>query len=321
MKPAECLPAWTLLTRASLDALLVGPDGSMPEALMLHSSLPGAEIANVPLVATTRLMIERAQANDGLSLTATGALSRVDTRAIFDAMSWPGYDKVHVLLMNKVLNEADVMPVEATRLIAQAAKLLRRRDRRLLATKKAQALMAEGQSADLFRLLFEIVFWRVNLGYFDRVPVEQWPQNHIGIVLWCLSVAAQDWCTPVEMVPICTVRDEGLESGPADFPGFAFESRVLRPLSWFGLIETRLVGEESQPEWRRERQYRKAPLFDRVLSFDVEVIRPSGAAHRGADASAERNSCGTLRKAIIRLELIANDGPRLARASRHQGAR
>ena len=189
----------------------------MPEALMLHSSLAGAEVANVPLVATTRLMIERAQASDGLSLTATGALSRADTRAIFDALSWPGYDKAQVLLMNKVLNEADVMPVEATRLIAQAAKLLRRREQRLLATKKAQMLTAEGQSADLFRLLFEIVFWRINLGYFDRLPVEQWPQNHIGIVLWCLSVAAQDWNTPAEMAPIRTVPDEALENGPADF--------------------------------------------------------------------------------------------------------
>ncbi|GJE44357.1 hypothetical protein AEGHOMDF_3545 [Methylobacterium soli] len=237
------------------------------------------DVGTVPLLATTRLLIERAQVCGGLTLTATGALSRADTRAIFDVMSWPGYDKAHVLVMNKVLNEADVMPVEATRLIAQTAKLLRRRDLRLLATKKAQALLAEGQTADLFRLLFEIVFWRINLGYFDRVPVEQWPQNHIGIVLWCLSVAAQDWSTPAEMVPVCTVPDEALEDGPADFPGFAFLSRVLQPLTWFGLMELRLIGEESQPEWRRERQYRKTTLYDRVLHFDVEVMRPRGFSH------------------------------------------
>ncbi|KAB1077159.1 hypothetical protein [Methylobacterium soli] len=275
----ERLPAWSLLSRTSLDALLASQGGAAPETIAIQPSVTDIDVGTVPLLATTRLLIERAQVCGGLTLTATGALSRADTRAIFDVMSWPGYDKAHVLVMNKVLNEADVMPVEATRLIAQTAKLLRRRDLRLLATKKAQALLAEGQTADLFRLLFEIVFWRINLGYFDRVPVEQWPQNHIGIVLWCLSVAAQDWSTPAEMVPVCTVPDEALEDGPADFPGFAFLSRVLQPLTWFGLMELRLIGEESQPEWRRERQYRKTTLYDRVLHFDVEVMRPRGFSH------------------------------------------
>ena len=231
------------------------------------------------LVGTTRLMIQRAQALAGLTLTATGALSRADVRALFDAMTWPGYDKAQVLSMNKVLNEIDVMPVEVTRLIAQTAKLLRERQRRLLVTKAGAVLAHEEQAGNLFRCLFETMFWRVNLGYFDRVPMEAWPQNHIGIVLWCLSVMSPEWVAREDLMRSCTVWDPALDHGPADYAGFAFESRVLRPLTWLGLFETRLVGAESDPSWRRDRQYRKAPLFDQAIRFRIKLAKPTGLSH------------------------------------------
>ena len=60
---------------------------------------------------------------------------------------------------------------------------------------------------------------------------------------------------------------------------YAFESRVLRPLSWFGLMEIRLIGDEYAPAWRRDRQYRKAGLFNRALRFDVEMAKHAGPAH------------------------------------------
>lgn len=155
MTPAD-LPIWAMLTPPSLDALLLGRDQVMPRAITLASDLDGSSAADAPLLTTTRLMIQRAQAIDGLTLTATGALSRVDVRALFEAMSWPGYDKANALAMNKVLNEADVLPVELTRLSAQAAKLLRKREKRLLATKSGSALVATAWN------------YAYNLG-FDRV--------------------------------------------------------------------------------------------------------------------------------------------------------
>ena len=270
-------PVWSLLTHASLDALLELSAGGMPEVITVDATADAAMTAS--LVGTTRLMIQRAQALAGLTLTATGALSRADVRALFDAMTWPGYDKAQVLLMNKVLNEIDVMPVEATRLIAQTAKLLRKRQRRLLVTNAGAALAHEEQAGDLFRCLFETMFWRVNLGYFDRVPMEAWPQNHIGIVLWCLSVMSPKWVAREDLMRSCTVWDPALDHGPADYAGFAFESRVLRPLTWLGLFETRLVGDESAPSWRRDRQYRKAPLFDQAIRFRIELAKPTGLSH------------------------------------------
>lgn len=273
------LPIWAMLTPRSLDALLLSRGQTMPRAIALASDLDGSSVADAPLLATTRLMIQRAQAIDGLTLTATGALSRADVRALFDAMSWPGYDKANALAMNKVLNEADVMPVELTRLTAQTAKLLRKREKRLLATKSGSGLAEPEMAAELFARLFATIFWQINLSYFDRVPFEAWPQNHIGIVLWCLSVAGEGWFLPEDLMRTCTVWEPTLDEGHPDFPAYAFESRVLRPLSWFGLLEMRMIGEPNAPTWQRDRQYRKAPLFDRTLRFNVQMAEPAGPAH------------------------------------------
>jgi hypothetical protein len=51
------------------------------------------------------------------------------------------------------------------------------------------------------------------------------------------------------------------------------EARILRPLVWFGLLESRTQA-RSPTEVVERRLYRKAPLFDRFLKFDVQVEGP-----------------------------------------------
>ena len=210
MTKFERLPAWSLLTRSGVAALLARPDGGPPPAIRFGPDLDATSAAGMPLLATLRLMLARAQ-ESGLILTATHALSHADTRALFDALVWPDYDKEDVLAHNKILNEGDVMPVENTRLIAQAAKLFRRRERKLLATRKGRDLAPEDQGVELFRLLFALVFGRIALGSLDRVSIERWPQDHVGLVLWCLSVAARDWIGVGDLLPVCTVLDAAAE--------------------------------------------------------------------------------------------------------------
>lgn len=279
MSKIEPLPAWSLLARSGVAGLLARPDGGPPSAVRLAPDLDGISAAGMPLLATLRLMLTRAQANGGLTLTATHALSRADTRALFDALDWPDYDKAEVLAANKVLNEGDVMPVETTRLIAQTAKLFRRRERKLLATRVGQDLAAEDRSVDLFRRLFAQVFWRLDLGSLDRVPIDRWPQDHVGLVLWCLSVAAREWSSVGDLLPVCTVLDAAAEVTAPDFLAFAFECRILRPFTWFGLLETRRVGNPGSFSWRYVREYRIAPLFDRALAFEAEIAGLTDLKH------------------------------------------
>jgi hypothetical protein len=55
------------------------------------------------------------------------------------------------------------------------------------------------------------------------------------------------------------------------------EARILRPLVWFGLLESR-TEPRAPTEVVEPRLYRKAPLFDRFVQFDAQ-IEGSGIRH------------------------------------------
>jgi hypothetical protein len=270
-----------VLTPGSLNRLLPAKPNSLPEAIRIAEDQDAEppELASAPLLATTRLLIERAAAGNGLKLTATGNLSRADVRALLDVLSWPDFDKASVLAVNKVLNEADVGPVEISRIVAQEAKLLRTYKGLLKATKLGETLMHPESSLALFRLLFTIQFWRINPGYWDRVPVGDWPQDHIGIALWCVSVLTDRWLRAADLVDVVTVPDTRFSAYEFDFRSYALESRVLRPLTWLGLMESRADDVQDGPTVVSSRLYRKTLLLDRLLSFDVRLSDVPAARH------------------------------------------
>ena len=127
-----------------------------------------------------------------------------------------------------------------------------------------------GNSTDLQALLFHVAFWRLNLGYFDRYAVDAWPQNEVGVVLWSLSASAHDWLPRETLTRLCASPVIGVLESQWDFGSSAMEARILRLLWWFGLLEARSQ-EKSATEFVGSRLYRKAPLFDRFLQFDVQT--------------------------------------------------
>ncbi len=64
--------------------------------------------------------------------------------------------------------------------------------------------------------------------------------------------------------------------GADDLARFAMTSRVLRPLSWLGLMESRRQKRETG--WGFNNDYRAAPLLGQLLAFAVEM--------QGAEAAA-----------------------------------
>lgn len=264
------LPAWSLLDETALERLL----GAAPAISIIDQAASHFNAA--PLVALIRLMIVRAIAGKGLALTAKGNLSRADVGALFAELDWPDFDKEMTLALNKVLNEHDVYPVHMARIVAGEAKLLRRHKGRFLATNRAKVLIQPGQEAALYRAVFETLLWRINLAYFDGVAIVDWPQDHIGLVLWSLSVSAQSWMAPGALMPICTLPYGAEPLNQWHTPEYAFEARVLRQLTYLGLMEARR-SIANHPFSRLE--YRKAPAFDQMLRFDVSFSGRSGGVH------------------------------------------
>jgi hypothetical protein len=270
-------PVWTHLQPDSLKALLE-PPGRIPQALHLTPfNVPVEAALQVPMVIAARHLLALAVEKGGLVLTPAGALKRVDVRHVFDRTQWPGYDKADILSVNKVINEDDAYGVFFTRIVLQAAGLLRKRLGVLKASKAGKALLAPEAAPALLAELFEATFWKVNLQDFDRNPIEFWPQHHMGVVLWSLSVAAHDWSSAGQLMPACTIMETLDEVARPDLPEFAMVSRVLRPLTWLGILEGR--NEKRQSGWGLDEDFRKGPLFGQLMRFEVELQGAEAARH------------------------------------------
>ena len=185
-------------------------------------------------------------------------------------MQWPGYDKDELFGFHKVINEPDFLPLHFIRILTQAAKLFRTYRGKLMATPLGRKILKAEQHGPLQAVLFHVAFWRLNLGYFDRYAVDTWPQNEVGVVLWSLSASAYDWLPRETLTRLCASPAIAVLESQWDFGPSAMEARILRPLWWFGLLEARSQ-EKSPTEFVGSRLYRKAPLFDRFLKFDVQI--------------------------------------------------
>jgi hypothetical protein len=197
---------------------------------------------------------------------------------MFDFIRTPDYDKDELLRYQKVVNEPDFLPLHFVRILTQTAKLFRTYRGKLVSTPLGRRMLAaEQQHGPLQAVLFHVAFWRLNLAYFDGYPLDSWPQSEVGVILWCLSASAHDWLPRETLTRLCAPPVIGVLGSQWDFSSSAMEARILRPLVWFGLLESR-TEPRSPTEVVDRRLYRKAPLVDRFVKFDVQIER-SGIRH------------------------------------------
>ena len=269
-------PAWTLLDMASLNALRREPSKDSL-ALRLASNLSATEIAACAVARNTLILLRRAADKDGLKLTVTGNLSRTVVAEMVDLFEWPDFDRAEAFRLHKVVNEPDFLPLFFVRHIVEFAKLVRPNRGSLRVTRLGKDLLTGNRQA-LQAILFHVTFWHADLGYLGRGMNGSWPQRDIGILLWSLSVAAPDWQTSEKLTRLCAIPVTEILQATWDTGSLMMEARILRPLLWFGLLEHRA---EKAPGARfAERHfYRKAPLFDRFLTFDVHTEQPATARH------------------------------------------
>jgi hypothetical protein len=270
-------PAWTLLSLDSLRALRQKPS-AVQSTIRIANDLSTGEIAGSPVARNTLMLLRQAVERSGLSLTATGNLSRAVVAEMCKLVEWPDYDQAAVFQFNKVINEPDFLPLHVVRILAQAATLVRAQRGKLVATSLGKSMLSDARQGSLPAILFHIAFWRMDLEYFGRGLLGSWPQADIGIVLWSLSVSAGDWQTSEKLTRLCSIPEPATLTGAWDRSAYAMEARILRPLLWFGLLEYR---SEKLPDSRfaARHYYRKAALFDRLLAFDVKMDFAVGPRH------------------------------------------
>ena len=222
----------------SLNALRHEPS-ARNHAIRLEPDLADAEICGSAVTANALILLRRAADTGGLKLTATGNLSRAVVEEMCGIIKAPDYDKAELLRFQKVINEPDLLPLHFIRILTQAAKLSRTHRGKLVPTPLGKRILQGKQYGPLQALLFNVAFWHLNLSYFDRYAVNSWPQNEVGVVLWSLSASTHDWLPRETLTRLCASPVIGVLESQWDFGSGAMEARILRPLVWFGFLESR----------------------------------------------------------------------------------
>ena len=262
-------PAWTMLEFDSFNALHHEPSATN-HAIRLEPDLADAEISGSAVTANALFLLRRAAETGGLKLTATGNLSRAVVEEMFGIIQAPDYDKAELLRFQKVINEPDFLPLHFIRILTQTAKLIRTHRGKLVLTPLGRRLLAAERHGPLQAVLFHVAFWHMNLAYFDRYALNSWPLTQVGVILWSLSASAHDWLPRETLTRLCTSPVIDVLEWEWDLGSSAMVARILRPLVWFGLLESR-TEPRSSTEVVDRRLYRKAPLFDRFVKFNVQV--------------------------------------------------
>ena len=262
-------PVWTMLDWHSFNALHDEPSVNN-RAIRLEPDLTSTEVSGSAVASNASILLRRAAETNGLKLTATGNLSRAVVEEMQGVIEAPDYDKDELLRYSRVINEPDFLPLHFIRILSQVAKLCRKYRGKLILTPLGRRMVAAEQCGPLQALLFLAAFWRTNLAYFDRISLDSWPQNQMGIILWSLSASAHDWLPREALTRLCSRPVNDILESTWDFGSSAMEARILRPLVWFGVLECRSE-QKSANELIARRLYRKTPLFDRLVKFDVKL--------------------------------------------------
>jgi len=271
------VPAWTLLDEGSLEVLR-GPPSSWGHPLKLATDLTPDEIAQSAVTRNALILLQAAAVGPGFKLTATGNLSRQVVAEMWDLFTWPDFDKEEARRFHKVINEPDFLALYLIRHLVEAGRLVRKRKDRLKISATGLQMLKSPRPGALQALLFHLAFWALDLSYLGRGLLNGWPQCDIGIVLWSLSVSANQWRSREHLTRLCTIPVNSVIESQWDAGSYAMEGTVLRPLMFFGLLEYRaddIPGER----FVKRHLYRKTPLFDRFLAFDVGLASDGMARH------------------------------------------
>jgi hypothetical protein len=261
-------PAWTLLDYDSFKALH-DPPSPTKGSIRLATELTELELEQ-SAVARNALVLLAASAGAGLKMTSTGNLSRAVVADMCNRFVWPEFDMSAAFAFNRVINEPDFLPLYFVRHLTQAATLLRRYKGHLKISPAGRRLIEAPNVRALQAILFHVAFWHVDLGVMGRGLHHGWLQQHAGIILWCLSVSANDWQSPTHLSRLCTIPINGVLDQEWDTAPYAIEAQILRPLQWFGLLEYREEKTDTGHGTSRH-LYPKTAMFDRFLSFDVRL--------------------------------------------------
>lgn len=252
--------------------LLYTPFGSPESGLQLNTDLSLDDLRHAEILMNARVFLREL---DVINWTATtkklGNLNRKFVASMLEKMQWPDGFIEELWRFNKVANEEDVFPLHILRIVLEQARLIRKVSGEMRVTKQGKALCKDEAAGELFALLFTTFFGTFELSYLDRMPEHPMLQNALAYSLYRLGRDGGTWQTPEQLseaLLLPRVAQEADQSDYVNMPALLTETRILRPLGRFALVESQ-DGIGPSGYWKEMIQARKMPLFDKFVRFTV----------------------------------------------------
>ena len=243
-------------------------DAGFPMKLNRH--LPYSQLQHATFLTNARILLGTLlELEHQTTATATGNLNRKLIKSVFDRLVMDEKTRDGILRYNKVLNETDVWPLHITRVVCEAAGLIRRRKNRFHLSKEAKRLLADQNVGQLYYRLFGAHFSEFNLSYLDGLPDLYSVQQTIVYTLYRFAKMAGTF-TPLDEFAGGLFLPVVMQEIRTQFPSHArldwlLESRIVRPLRDFGLLECTYKQTKS---YARIDEVRKGTLFDEFITFE-----------------------------------------------------
>ena len=274
--PGGVEPVWNLLEPESALALRTEPAADNA-TLRLAAELPDEAFAESAFVRNALIALELISNEFLPRFTEKGHFGRDMVAAMREAMTWPGMEATEQYRTGKALREGDVWELHLLHRLMELAGLMDGRAFLGQLTALGREMREPGRRGALQALLFRHLFWHADLSEFvetfPRGLPGRWPQDDMGVILWGLSNVAGEWQSVDTLRALTAVRDDAVAKMHWNAEGTMFAGRVLQPLRWFGLVEYHGPPERFEVGWR------KTPLLDRFLSFDVRLAKDRGTGH------------------------------------------
>lgn len=248
---------------------LLGGDWETQGPLTLNASLQLDDLRSARFVTSARGFLSAMGEAGSVKATSAGNLNRKFVAEMLERLELE-YEWLEILQnYRRVINEEDVFPLHALRVVLDVAGLIKRRSGKFSLTRKGSSLLKEESAGALYAHLFWTFFQRFNLAYLDGCPPNPALQSTLPVTLYRIGREGGHWARPRALAdrslhPAAFGR--AFDWNDEDYAYFQFELRIVRPLVGFGLMERRDI--PSEKPHRHEFETRKSVLFDRFLQFE-----------------------------------------------------
>jgi hypothetical protein len=266
---ARAQPELGGLSPSAVQRLLEADWASPASALRLDETLTLDELAGARALHDARLLLELLAEGDPVKATPKGNLPRALVTRFRERMREPEGGSHPWDAGRTVWNEEDLGRLHHARVLLEVAGLVQRRKGVFRRTRRGDQLAAAERAGALFARLVRTHFRVFNLAYLDGAGPAPGFQYTVAYMLYRFARVGGEWRAPGELTGallLPLVQDELAADTSYDRPALVLETRCLRPLEGFGLVD----GREAAPEpgeLLRRRAYRKTRLFDRLFRF------------------------------------------------------